>query len=670
MQIKQEYIERAEVLLLPEGCHFDEERIRFIGKMDSGDLLAVPGSGKTTALRAKLYCMSQNLPLSDERGILVISHTNVAVEELRHILKSHCPQLFEYPNFVGTIQDFVDTFLALPYYVQMYNHKVDIIDAERYAEACVRYMSKPGAESAYLSGKLQYGNDYKQIRFGVDENGDVYLRQGVNGNKVEIPIADKWRKEGKVAERAAKMEKFLFRMKDSIMKYGILHFDDCYYLAERYIKEYPEIINVIRNRFAYVFVDEAQDMQDHQLSIIDECFNCDSVVLQRIGDPNQSIFDGFSVDNTWVARNPSYINNSLRLSPEVASVVDHLMIDRGNDEDGRERFVVNGVNVLDDPIKPYLLLYTWETKNKLKNKFREIIQQYNLHLTQDGKKYGFHIIGWNAEKSNNINFRHLEDIFPEFNRNLQHFNNVPETLSEIIQQDKNNGSFAESRNSILESFVAVLRKADIKSNDNRQYNKSKLLYMISEKDDTTQAKFYEDLLLGTKTLSTGQWSGAYLEIKRLLVKWLHDFFAKDVDDKVGDFLGDAFVPLTENVEVQNAEDNEIPLTVGTVHSAKGMTHCATMYVETSYRNKYESQYVTEVKTTGRVPNKVTTITSALLKHDIEVNGKIAAMAKRMLYVGFSRPTHLLCYASEKSLWSDELLGMMNKAGWIIEDIGK
>ena len=78
MKIKPENIARAEQLVLPDGGHFDEERIQFINRLESGDLLAVPGSGKTTALRAKLYCMAKELPLKDGRGILALSHTNVA----------------------------------------------------------------------------------------------------------------------------------------------------------------------------------------------------------------------------------------------------------------------------------------------------------------------------------------------------------------------------------------------------------------------------------------------------------------------------------------------------------------------------------------------------------------------------------------------------------------
>ena len=169
-------------------------------------------------------------------------------------------------------------------------------------------------------------------------------------------------------------------------------------------------------------------------------------------------------------------------------------------------------------------------------------------------------------------------------------------------------------------------------------------------------------------LSSGKWLEAYTEIRRLLTKWLNDFFAVGPNEPVNSFFGDAFVQQVAEPVVAEEEGNEIPLTIGTVHSVKGMTHCATMYVETSYNNQYESQYVTDIKTTGRKPNKVTTITSPLLKQDLEVTGKNAAMAKRMLYVGFSRPTHLLCYASEMSLWSEQMLHLMEENGWVIEEV--
>lgn len=391
MEINPENIAKAEQLLLPYGCHFDEERIHFINRMESGDLLAVPGSGKTTVLRAKLYCMAKELPMKDGRGILALSHTNVAVDELKKMLQNYCPQLFEYPNFVGTIQEFVDTFLALPYYAQKYGHREDIIDADQYERVCTNIMNRPGRITTYLSGKLKYGKDYKSIRLGYSDDGRRILKFGIEGKEVEIEAEPKWVRNGNAEEKIAELKDFLFKLKERILDLGVLHYDDCYYLAETNILKHSDIIEILRERFAYVFVDEAQDMKGYQLKIIDECFNCDSVVLQRIGDPNQAIFDGFSMVNTWENRNPSFINNSLRLTQEVASVVDHLVMDRGNDGQGGVRFVVNGVRPQEPVIPRYLLLYTQDTIGYLKDKFKEVIRFHHLESLAEARKYGFHI---------------------------------------------------------------------------------------------------------------------------------------------------------------------------------------------------------------------------------------------------------------------------------------
>ena len=223
MIIKPENITRAEQLLLPEGSHFDEERLQFINRLESGDLLAVPGSGKTTALRAKLYCIAKELPLKDGRGILALSHTNVAIDELKKMLQNYCPQLFEYPNFVGTIQEFVDTFLALPYYVQKYGHREEIIDENRYIQACENIMSRHRWESSYLAGKLIHTKNYRKIRLGYADDGRRILRYGIEGEEVVIEPAAKWERENTAAEKVTQLTDFLFKMKEKIMEYGVLH---------------------------------------------------------------------------------------------------------------------------------------------------------------------------------------------------------------------------------------------------------------------------------------------------------------------------------------------------------------------------------------------------------------------------------------------------------------
>ena len=111
------------------GASFDDERRDFIKNISSCDLLAVPGSGKTTALLAKLACVVQSNDNND--GILVLSHTNTAVDEIKNKLEGKFSVLFNYPNCVCTVQEFVDTFLAIPFYENINHSSVDYIDKDR-----------------------------------------------------------------------------------------------------------------------------------------------------------------------------------------------------------------------------------------------------------------------------------------------------------------------------------------------------------------------------------------------------------------------------------------------------------------------------------------------------------------------------------------------------------
>ncbi len=64
INISDSDIAYAEGMLLPPGCVFDDERRAFIRELSSCDVLACPGSGKTTALLAKLLILSKKMPFS------------------------------------------------------------------------------------------------------------------------------------------------------------------------------------------------------------------------------------------------------------------------------------------------------------------------------------------------------------------------------------------------------------------------------------------------------------------------------------------------------------------------------------------------------------------------------------------------------------------------------
>jgi hypothetical protein len=132
IEITIDDIKYAEKVLLKEWQSFDRERRDFIKNLDTIDLQAVPWSWKTTALLAKLLILERKMPFSDWSGILVLSHTNTAVDEIKDRIWKVAPKLFDFPNFIWTIQNFVDEFLTKPYYTSKFKKKIEFIDTEIY----------------------------------------------------------------------------------------------------------------------------------------------------------------------------------------------------------------------------------------------------------------------------------------------------------------------------------------------------------------------------------------------------------------------------------------------------------------------------------------------------------------------------------------------------------
>lgn len=104
LTISDQDISFAEMILLPEGQMFDVERRTVIKCLESKDILACPGSGKTTALLAKLIALSKHLPLEGNKGVCVLTHTNVAIDTIANRAGFPTGKVFEYPNYFGTIQ--------------------------------------------------------------------------------------------------------------------------------------------------------------------------------------------------------------------------------------------------------------------------------------------------------------------------------------------------------------------------------------------------------------------------------------------------------------------------------------------------------------------------------------------------------------------------------------
>ncbi len=635
IEITTKDIRYAEKILLPKEKKFDIERRDFICNLDTIDLQAVPGSGKTMALLAKLLILERYLPLNNGAGILVISHTNTAVDEIENKIRKYCPKLFKYPNFVGTIQSFVDRFLAIPFYVNKYRKKLYRIDNEIYDEKSGQYFDKMSNNKAknYLMRRNNPRELFQSLRFDSDLN----LTKNING-KIFLRA-----KKNSDAYRQIRDAKFL------LLKWGYLHFDDAYFLANYYIHKYPLIKKLIQKRFRLVFVDEMQDIDKHQYDILEKLFYRKDVLqhsYQRIGDKNQAIYNAdIKLDGVWdeYGRKTLKLKGSHRLTPEIAKIVECFALDHQRIDGLRES----------RNIKPYIIVF--EDPRKVLLKFTELIKEKKL----DDKIHPFCGVCWTTHKTEEDKKSEkirLQDYHLDFEKDEHKPKTDYKTLKDYLKYfDKTENSLAPVKKNILNVFIKILRIEDRKDENNRNYTKSKFLDYLKENNIDK----YEELKL---KLFEWSWSvikgdDVFDEIKNYIPKFFKTtkniFELDNLSIKSKEFINSSnALPRTGQVIKTSRyknnihESSGIKVKIGTVHSVKGETHAATLYMESFYErgDNYESKRL-EPQISGKKVLK-----SKKFLKSTPFAQKLIQQSAKMVYVGFSRPTHLLCFAIHKNRW--------------------
>src|SRR5690625_6006850 len=96
----EEWYKKVEEFVLGE-FRFNEEQKKFIHFLDSAVIEAGPGSGKTTALAAKVALLLKKIEEEGSlEGVCVITHTNAAVNKNYDILKELNFNEIQHPHFI------------------------------------------------------------------------------------------------------------------------------------------------------------------------------------------------------------------------------------------------------------------------------------------------------------------------------------------------------------------------------------------------------------------------------------------------------------------------------------------------------------------------------------------------------------------------------------------
>lgn len=668
--INDKDIAYAERLLLPPGKKFDAERRMFIRRMDTLDLHAVPGSGKTTALLAKLLIVDRSMPFRDGSGILVLSHTNAAVNELRNRLESNCVNVFNYPNFIGTIQSFVDQFLAIPFFVQKSGRRPLRIGNELYGEAAAAFSSTflrgfkadDQTRAKYFLRSLECSASYRFRR----EGANLRLINGINGGDLRIakPRPNTRNYQDWSSVQKSDVERWLITFKRQIMARGILCFDDAYFLAEDYVGQNPGVVEVLRERFRYVFVDEMQDMAPHQHNILESLFSMhtgSNQGYQRIGDINQSIHDGSSsgFECHWSPRSAALaFSNSCRLSSRIANVVEPFALQR---DDG---FKIVGMG--SSAIAPKLLVFSDDCVDLVIPEFASCIKRaFENNELPPLEDCVFKAVGWNTTWSDGAEEtrhgkRRLIDYWPHFKKTSASISDeYPDLKSCLACVNMAEESSRPALDAIMKSIVKVLHVEEVTNpSTNTVFTQKTLWAYLREHSPADYEWLRNSVYKWVVGLHQGYYDLVQSELAAALPHILSWFgkalrlSAKFVAETDGYVVGQSSGPSKrDNFVTFHGFDIEI----ASVHKVKGQTHTATLYLETAFQ--------TDGKGASAKSYESQRLASQFLGNSLVGNeGKRVKQSAKMVYVGLSRPTHLLCVAVHEAHFNQYLAGVEN-AGW-------
>jgi len=628
INITNEDISWAESILLPAGKHFNEERIAVIRCFETKDILACPGSGKTTVLLAKLLILSRQIPLENNRGICVLTHTNVAINEIKSHASFASKKLFNYPNHFGTIQSFVDKYLAIPAYILRFNKRPMYVDNEVFNSVIKRSYNTLYAARTWLDKKRDGGLEYlRSLRF----------------NKDNFCISPKIDKQAFV-DANTKTYIEINKLKLRILEWGYLCYEDAYSLAFEYIREHPCIRELISKRFAYLFIDEMQDSSTIQSDLLNKIFN-NNVVIQKIGDLNQSIFDyDADLECGWTVNTDRTmcITGSKRFPNSIAGKVENLCVHR-------QTITGNGSQ---NEITPVIIVYDDYTIQQVLDTFGKIIIRNNLHQHE---KRVFKAVGWRGKPHDRE--RTIPSYWDGYSKEIKvkktEFSNLKSYLTPQSDSfiSSNGVNFYKKR--LGEAFLKCLRITGI-TDDGRTFTEKKLQKYIKEK----KPDFYQDfkVKLANWCLKIHRQEEVFEEIKNYLTNEFKEFFNYQVKDELTNFI------ISPDLEANNEETlqgnniynysvgtTEVKIEVSTIHGVKGETHTATCYLETFIYDYDIKRIINYMKGEYAEPRKKRVIQNL-----------------KMAFVGMSRPSDLLCVAVHR----DNISGHeeeLQRSGWDVND---
>ncbi|EKT4505755.1 ATP-dependent helicase [Pseudomonas putida] len=631
----------------------DKPRREFLKRLDTLDVAACPGSGKTTLVVAKLAILGRHWR-SRTQGICVLSHTNAAREEIESRLGATevGQRLLRYPHFIDTIHGFVMRFLASPW-LRSNGHPLVMVDDEATGRARGRALGRERRSmESWLGNKDKTLADLRiQTADFSDPLGGVHY--------ICSPKAPSHGKLGRAMGAAASE--------------GYFCYDEVFTLGQAMLEQEPNVAESLQARFPCVLIDEMQDTDVEQNRLLNHVFPREAVntVVVRVGDPNQQIFEGDGESDGAFPHGATIdISTSFRFNQAIATLANSFavapitggLIGRGRTGDG----CPNTIFVFPDD----------DTSGVL-GAFARLVSRC---LPVAERKDGVHAVGavHRLKRYNDDQFpKALEHYWSAYRSDANSSTYAPKTFVEGIRRARAHLAISGHAYESVEMIAKCLLHLAERSGLRKPVQIRTRLHRYIERSLASNAKLMKAYQRGIylylffpHPLREKRWVETHVGLLKRLIEELHPGEEISLNSEVEAYLawtepGDTVYAESEvprktinTYRFEDGGDDTVDIQLASMHSVKGKTHSATLILET-----FSGQHVLEMMLPWLEGKP-------LVKKEHLVTYRKNRM---LMYVGMTRPTHLLCLAIRSSALGDgearaERMAALEAQGWVIKEL--
>ncbi|HNT79594.1 MAG TPA: ATP-dependent helicase [Bacteroidia bacterium] len=286
---------------------FEIKNISSDTKIDSIEehfkVTAGPGAGKTRWLISHIRHVLQNsVRLGNTRKIACITYTNVAAETILERLGVEVDRVE-----VSTIHSFLYKNLVKPFaFLIPSEHELDITKLDGHDDVPVYkgllYEWKTKTSQAYITDDNKIIKALSDLAWQFDTTNNLILRP-------KKPYL------GKISSSLSIRKDSYFVYKKMCWNKGLVDHDDILFFSLDLITRFPRLLDIVRAKFPYFFLDEFQDTNPIQTAIITKIAE-NETIIGVVGDKAQSIY-GFQ------GAKPEQFNNFSLPGIQVYSISDN-----------------------------------------------------------------------------------------------------------------------------------------------------------------------------------------------------------------------------------------------------------------------------------------------------------------------------------------------------------